>query len=242
MCMFNGNVPVISEFVAPSARAFKQSYIFRCKIPQQLRGQVQPGQQVTQVHVDVHALHDLEQKTIETYHIRGFPSEVIYDLPKIPNIPVCHPATVEPTRKYNLTAYTRLKSTFFLNHFITRKNITASPNYRVKEWIAYHQTQGFDHFIIYDNDEQPHGALETLLQPYIDSGLVTYRWFPLEDCFSDHKNGNRGAFVPWAQVAASLAALHRVGTRTKWLASMDVDEFFLLNDGKRFLLCFLYFF
>ncbi|CAB9512247.1 Pfam:DUF23 [Seminavis robusta] len=231
MCMFNGNIPVISEFVAPSARAFRYNFVFRCKVPKQLQDQVQPGQTTTKLHVDLHALHDLEQNTTEQYHIREFPSEAISDLPKIPNIPVCHPATTA-SMTYNLTAYTRLKSTYLLNHFLTKKNETVSPNYRVKEWIAYHQAQGFDHFVIYDNDEQPHGALESLLQPYVESGLVTYRWFPLEDCFNDDRKGRKGMFMPWAQAAASVAALHRMGTRTRFFASMDVDEFFVLYNGK----------
>jgi Glycosyltransferase family 92 len=252
MCMFNGEIPVISEFVTPSAFAFGMyNYVFRCKVPDQVKEQVHAGQLVTSLHLDLHSLHDLEQPPIGTYdgqhgrvhyNMLKFPSRAISDLPKVADIPVCHPDTTNNKRTHNLTAYTRLKSSYLINHYMTTSNQTfyaphnysnktGSPHYRINEWIAYHRTQGFDHFVIYDNDAEPHGPIETLLQPYIHSGLVTYRWFPLEDCYQDYGN-DKGLFRPYAQAAAGVAALHRMGTNTRFFASMDVDEFFVLYDDR----------
>jgi Glycosyltransferase family 92 len=73
-----------------------------------------------------------------------------------------------------------------------------------------------------------------MLEPYIQSGLVTYRWFPLEDCYTD-SGRSKGLFRPYAQSAAGVAALHRMGNRTRFFASFDVDEFFLLYDGRTIL-------
>jgi Glycosyltransferase family 92 len=245
MCMFNGKIPVISEFVTPSARSFGMyNFVFRCKLPDQVKVQVQAGQSETALHVDLHSLHDLEQPTIETYNIRAFPSRPISELPKIADIPVCHPSPTQTQQTYNLTAHTRLKSSYLLNHYVTDatdnrtyslphlyRNQTVSPHYRVKEWIAYHQTQGFDHFVIYDNNMEPHSEIEALLQPYVQSGLVTYRWFPLQDCYLDYGEG-KGLFRAYAQGAAGIAALHRMGTNTQFFASLDIDEFLVLYDGR----------
>jgi hypothetical protein len=87
MCMFNGNVPVISEFVAPTASSFLDFiYLFCCKVPDQFKEQIQSGQLMTSLNLDLHPLHDLEQPTIGTYNIQVFPSRVISDLPKVADI------------------------------------------------------------------------------------------------------------------------------------------------------------
>ena len=46
----------------------------------------------------------------------------------------------------------------------------------VKEWIDYHILAGVDHFYIYDNDSTP--DFKKILQPYIDSNIVTYIHYP----------------------------------------------------------------
>ena len=46
----------------------------------------------------------------------------------------------------------------------------------VKEWLDYHLLAGVDHFYIYDNDSTP--EFKKILQPYIDSNIVTYIHYP----------------------------------------------------------------
>ena len=46
----------------------------------------------------------------------------------------------------------------------------------LKEWMDYHILAGVDHFYIYDNDS-PDNQRE-ILQPYINTGIVTYKFLP----------------------------------------------------------------
>lgn len=75
------------------------------------------------------------------------------------------------------------------------------------EWIEWHRRMGVEKFYIYDN-ESTDGTCETLA-PYIESGLVDYRYWPgqkqqlaaYDDCFERHR------------------------LDTRWLAVIDLDEF-----------------
>ena len=46
----------------------------------------------------------------------------------------------------------------------------------VKEWLDYHLLAGVDHFYIYDHESTDN--LKEILQPYIESGIVTYTLYP----------------------------------------------------------------
>ena len=48
----------------------------------------------------------------------------------------------------------------------------------VKEWINYHLLAGVQHFYIYDNDSPDN--FKEVLQPYINSGIVTYIFYPIK--------------------------------------------------------------
>ena len=76
-----------------------------------------------------------------------------------------------------------------------------------KEWIDWHHNKGVDRFYIYDN-----GSIDNtkkILQPYIDSGLVEYTFFP----------GKK------KQLAAYDDCLKKHRYDTRWLAFIDIDEF-----------------
>lgn len=75
------------------------------------------------------------------------------------------------------------------------------------EWIEWHRKTGVEKFYIYDNGSTD-GTRE-ILQPYIDSGVVDYKYFPGQKM----------------QLAAydDCLALHRYDAR--WLAFIDIDEF-----------------
>lgn len=84
----------------------------------------------------------------------------------------------------------------------------------LKEWVEYHLLIGVEHFYLYCNDIDPTEA-KTVLQPYIDKGLVT---------FGHHskKMGNtkNTAFI-YNKIIHKLLAKDE----TKWLAFIDLDEF-----------------
>lgn len=228
MCVFPKNIHVLSEFVHP-ANPHENGFIVRCKIPKQFRHLVREGQKTTPLHVNLHAMEDLERNRTGLANLKQFPSVVVTETPAIFDIPVCHPTPNRNFRanQFNLTAFTRIKSHYALSHRQQDANSTVtSPVSRLLEWIDYHRYQGFDHFIIYDNDVEQHGPIEDLLKPYIKLGLVTYRWFPLEDCWTNW-GGWEGYLSAEGQLVASLAALHRMGYTTQFFAHMDVDKFFV---------------
>lgn len=75
------------------------------------------------------------------------------------------------------------------------------------EWLEYHLLVGFEKFYVYDNESTDN--IKQILQPYIDSGVVEYTYWPgtamqmpaYHDCVEKHKND------------------------TFWLAVIDIDEF-----------------
>lgn len=83
----------------------------------------------------------------------------------------------------------------------------------IKEWIEYHNMVGVDHFYIYDN-ESTDNTLE-VVQPYIDSGLVTFIPF----------SGNV------AQLPAYNDALNRFRLCAEYMGFIDADEFLVPVKG-----------
>ncbi len=97
-------------------------------------------------------------------------------------------------------------------YFIAIACIIKNESPYLREWIEYHKLIGIEHFYVYDN-ESSDGTLE-VLQPYIDSGLVTYIFFP-------------GYGM---QDSAYCHAVKSFGAETKWMAVVDLDEFIVLHQ------------
>lgn len=76
-----------------------------------------------------------------------------------------------------------------------------------REWIEWHRSQGVEKFYIYDNESTD--CTRQVLEPYIESGLVDYCYFP----------GQR------RQLAAYDDCFERHRLETRWLAVIDLDEF-----------------
>ena len=79
----------------------------------------------------------------------------------------------------------------------------------VKEWIEYHMFAGVDHFYIYDNDS--YDNLKEVLQPYINSQLVTYIFYP-------GKN---------QRIAAYNDAVQNFKFDCRYMTFLDVSEYLL---------------
>ena len=92
-------------------------------------------------------------------------------------------------------------------HYLSVCAIAKNEGSYFKEWIEWHRKQGVEKFYIYDNESAD--CTKEVLQPYIESGLVEYTYFPgqkrqlaaYDDCFERHR------------------------LDTRWLAIIDLDEF-----------------
>ncbi len=108
---------------------------------------------------------------------------------------------------------TRVKHRFYL----TIGAIFRDENPYFREWIAFHQSVGVDHFVLYNNCSTD-ASLETL-RPYVDAGLVEIVDWPIP-------------FHQRAVVKSYADCLDRVRGTTRWLALIDLDEFlFSPSDG-----------
>ncbi|MBR5914695.1 MAG: glycosyltransferase family 92 protein [Selenomonadaceae bacterium] len=79
----------------------------------------------------------------------------------------------------------------------------------IKEWIEYHMLAGVDHFYIYDNDS--YDNIKDILQPYVNSKLVTYIFYP-------GKN---------QRIAAYNNAVENFKFECRYMTFLDVSEFLL---------------
>ena len=84
----------------------------------------------------------------------------------------------------------------------------------VKEWLDYHILAGVDHFYIYDNESSDN--LKEVLQPYINAGIVTYKFFP-------------GKAM---QQIAYNEALQQYKFFCRYMAFVDGDEFIFPQSNK----------
>ncbi len=93
----------------------------------------------------------------------------------------------------------------------------------IQEWIEYNHAIGIDHFYMYDNNSSD--DFLSVLQPYIETGLVT--------------------LIPWkkdhAQMEAYADMVKRFSGETNWIGFIDLDELIVpikQNNIKDFLLPF----
>ena len=92
-------------------------------------------------------------------------------------------------------------------HYLAVCAIAKNEGPYFKEWIEWHRSQGVERFYIYDNESAD--CTREVLQPYIESGIVEYHYFPgrkrqlaaYDDCFERHRFD------------------------TRWIAVIDLDEF-----------------
>ena len=79
----------------------------------------------------------------------------------------------------------------------------------VKEWLDYHLLAGVKRFYIYDNESTDN--LKKVLDPYIEKGLVVYKYYPGEA----------------RQMPAYNECIKEYRDKTEWLAVIDADEFII---------------
>lgn len=87
----------------------------------------------------------------------------------------------------------------------------------LKEWIDFHRLMGVEHFYLFNHFSSDHYL--SILQPYLDAGLVELQDWPYPS-----QEGNE---ADWTRVqsAAYREGIVQAKGKTKWLAILDTDEF-----------------
>lgn len=130
-----------------------------------------------------------------------------------------------------LTRIKRLNLVLFLNLvFFFSSTVEAKNKYQynisimaifqdeaeyLKEWIDYHALIGVEHFYLYNHNSTDDHL--KVLSPYIEKGIVDY---------TDYSQPG------FPQNKAIKDALSKSKGETKWLAVIDIDEFFLPKKHK----------
>ncbi|MCE5332002.1 MAG: glycosyltransferase family 92 protein [Bacteroidales bacterium] len=92
-------------------------------------------------------------------------------------------------------------------YYLTICAIAKNEGPYFKEWIEWHKKLGVEKFYIYDNESTDN--TKEVLEPYINSGLVEYIYFP----------GKRQQLLAYDDCLEK----HRLDAR--WIAVIDLDEF-----------------
>ncbi|AEJ23363.1 hypothetical protein WKK_02445 [Weissella koreensis KACC 15510] len=113
--------------------------------------------------------------------------------------------------KYGLyKSYQRVHDNNILKEFEHQLGVVAivkNESPYLKEWIEFHKLVGVDIFYIYDNESDDN--IMEVLQPYIDQGLVKYKFI----------KGKK------QQLAVYNEAIEQYRNDVRWLAIIDADEF-----------------
>ena len=92
-------------------------------------------------------------------------------------------------------------------HYLSVCAIAKNEGPYFKEWIDWHLHNGVEKFYIYDNESTD--GTKDILEPYIKSGIVEYKYWP----------GYR------RQLAAYDHCLENYRFSSRWIAFIDLDEF-----------------
>lgn len=99
-------------------------------------------------------------------------------------------------------------------NYLTICSIAKNEGPYVKEWLDWHINKGVEKFYFYDNESTDN--TREVLEPYIRSGVVDYKYWPgrcqqlpaYDDCMENHRFDSR------------------------WIAVIDLDEFIIpVRDG-----------
>lgn len=114
--------------------------------------------------------------------------------------------------RYGLLNAVRLRNRIRNDHTVPRHYLSVCAIAKnegpyFKEWIEWHLRQGVGRFYIYDNESTD--DTKKILDPYIQAGIVEYRYWP----------GYR------RQLAAYDDCLENNRFSSRWIAFIDLDEF-----------------
>ncbi|MGO5179073.1 glycosyltransferase family 92 protein [Collinsella sp. LCP21S3_E4] len=134
------------------------------------------------------------------------------------------PKPIGPAR-WAYEAYGAISSfVWSVRYHLTRVSITNKKYYvsicaifknearYLREWIEFHRIVGVDHFYLYNNNSED--DYESVLDPYINSGIVTLVSWPKQQ----------------AQMEAYRNCISSFSEETNWLGFIDIDEFVVPVD------------
>jgi hypothetical protein len=137
-----------------------------------------------------------------------------------------------------------------LDYYLVVATMVKNKRRYIREWIEFHIMMGVSYFFIYDNLSED--GVKDLVQPYIDNGIVSYFLWPpkeepheiwddpkLEEHYSSHMKSCYEGLQQmhghiFCQIAAYDDAVRRTRGKARWVAGLDVDEFFYLNETSPF--------
>eukprot|EP00891_Asterochloris_glomerata_P008705 jgi/Astpho2/8705/Aster-05272 len=114
----------------------------------------------------------------------------------------------------------RLAGHFHEQQYIAICAIVKDQPLDISFWLHYHFHMGVSKFYLYDNNSTP--PMSNVLQDEIDDGIVQYNWF---DAWATQPHQN-------AQMYVYDRCIQKHKLKHKWIAFIDVDEFFVLHNLK----------
>ncbi|EFN56032.1 hypothetical protein CHLNCDRAFT_145470 [Chlorella variabilis] len=99
------------------------------------------------------------------------------------------------------------------------------------EWVEYHLGLGASHIYVFDTGSRP--PVKGVLRPYLRAGDVTYRYISDFKAASQDLNAtNDHRYNPkYKQWIVYSLCLRDYGTRHRFMAFIDSDEFLVITDG-----------
>jgi hypothetical protein len=92
------------------------------------------------------------------------------------------------------------------------------------EWIEFHLIQGFDHFILYDNNSTDN--LYEIMQPYLEKEILEIRKYP-NPLYPPARSGPPNSKNFWIMDYC----IEEQRGKSKWIHYHAVDEFTFMVDG-----------
>ena len=132
---------------------------------------------------------------------------------------ISDPSSVRQDLKRRLTGYpiSKVKCKTREKYYLTILTIVKNTARYLPEWIEFHRQNGVEHFYIYDNGSQD--KLIHILKPYIQEGIVTYKWW------CDISVTVNDVNEMMTQNYFLKDGIEQYGCETRWMALIDADEF-----------------
>lgn len=154
--------------------------------------------------------------TVNLYLLKTFPSHLRLLLIMILGIFISELPAEQTCCKISLSnaLSPRLQRTTY-QYELAMASIFRNEASYLKEWIEFHLLVGFEHFYLFNNLSADDYL--SVLQPYIDNGIVDLIEWPYESTNVQEWNG--------IQCNAYMEAVKRSKGIAKWVAFLDTDEF-----------------